>query len=62
MFKFDDTICAPATPVGAGAISIIRVSGPDALKVADKIIRVRNGFALSSEGYTLKYGTVPDVD
>ena len=62
MFKFDDTICAPATPVGAGAISIIRVSGPDALKVADKIIRFRNGFALSSEGYTLKYGTVPDVD
>ena len=62
MFKFDDTICAPATSVGTGAISIIRVSGPDALKVADKTVRFRNGYALSSEGYSLKYGTIPDVD
>ena len=62
MINYGDTICAPATSVGAGAISIIRVSGPDALKIADKTIRFRNGYALSSEGYTLKYGTIPDVD
>ena len=62
MTTYGDTICAPATSVGAGAISIIRVSGPDALKVADMVIRFRNGYALSSEGYTLKYGTIADVD
>ena len=29
------TIAAIATPMGVGAISLIRISGPDALKVAD---------------------------
>ncbi len=62
MYNLEDTICAPATAVGGGAISVIRVSGPDALKAADTIISFRTGAALSSEGYTLKYGTVKDVD
>ena len=61
MNQFGDTICAPATGTG-GAISIIRVSGPDALKLADSIVRFRTGAALSSEGYTLKFGSIPDVD
>ena len=61
MNQFGDTICAPATGTG-GAISIIRVSGPDALKLADSIIRFRTGAALSSEGYTLKFGSIPEVD
>lgn len=62
MNRFGDTICAPATGMGGGAISIIRVSGPDALRLADSIISFRTGAALSSEGYTLKYGTVQGVD
>lgn len=62
MFKYDDTICAPATSVGTGAISIIRISGPDALKITDSVVHFRSGAALSSEGYSLKYGIVPDVD
>ena len=61
MNQFGDTICAPATGTG-GAISVIRVSGPDALKLADSIVRFRTGAALSSEGYTLKFGSIPDVD
>ena len=61
MNQFGDTICAPATGTG-GAISIIRVSGPEALKLADSIVRFRTGAALSSEGYTLKFGSIPDVD
>ena len=61
MNQFGDTICAPATGTG-GAISIIRVSGPDALKLADSIVRFRTGAALSSDGYTLKFGSIPDVD
>lgn len=32
------TICAPATIPGTGAISIIRVSGNEALAIADKVI------------------------
>ncbi len=62
MKHIQDTICAPASSVGGGAISVIRVSGPDALLLADKVVAFKTGAALSSEGYTLKYGTVPDVD
>ena len=36
--KNEDTICAPATVPGTGAISVIRVSGPEALAIADKVI------------------------
>jgi len=32
----EDTICAPATSVGTGAITVIRVSGPDALRAANE--------------------------
>lgn len=35
----DDTIAAIATPPGAGAIALLRVSGPHACDVADKIFR-----------------------
>lgn len=37
MIKNEDTICATITAYGIGAISIIRVSGPKALEVGDKI-------------------------
>lgn len=57
-----DTICAPATSVGTGAVSVIRVSGPEALPIADKLIRFRSGSAAGSKGYTLKFGEIPGVD
>ena len=40
---YDDTICAPATIPGTGAITIIRVSGPKALEIADKVVSCRQG-------------------
>ena len=40
---YDDTICAPATIPGTGAITIIRVSGPEALEIADKVVSCRQG-------------------
>ena len=58
MTFFSDTICAPATSTGTGAISIIRVSGPDSLAIADKVIHFRKGDAASSAGYTLKFGSI----
>ena len=39
----EDTICAPATTPGTGAISVIRVSGQNALDIADKVIKCRKG-------------------
>jgi len=32
----DDTIAAVATPLGEGGLAIVRLSGPQALTVADK--------------------------
>jgi len=54
----EDTICAPATVPGTGAISVIRISGPEALEIADKVIHCRRGTIGAAEGYTLKFGTV----
>ena len=58
--KNEDTICAPATIPGTGAISIIRVSGPDAHEIADKVITCKKGSITGSKGYTIKFGTVYD--
>ena len=54
----EDTICAPATVPGTGAISVIRVSGPEAFAVADKVVCFRKGSVADSAGYTMKFGTV----
>ena len=39
MFE-QDTICAVATAAG-GAIGIVRISGPDAIAIADKVFQGR---------------------
>jgi len=54
----EDTICAPATVPGTGAISVIRVSGPEAFAVADKVVCFKKGSVAESAGYTMKFGTV----
>ena len=60
--KNDDTIYAPATVPGTGAISVIRVSGPEALTIADKVIRCRKGSISDASGYTIKFGTIHTTD
>ena len=57
----EDTIVALATPAGVGAISVIRVSGPDSFLVADNVFRgsVKIKDALS---HTLHYGYILDDD
>ena len=60
--KNDDTIYAPATVPGTGAISVIRVSGPEALTIADKVIRCRKGTISDASGYTIKFGTIHTAD
>ena len=62
MTNFSDTICAPATSVGTGAISIIRISGPDAMAAVDRVVRFPAGTAADAQGYTLKRGDAGGVD
>ena len=60
--NYSDTVCAPATSVGTGAVSVIRISGPESLRIVDKVVRFRSGIASESRGYVLKYGEIPGVD
>jgi len=39
----EDTIVAPATPPGEGGIAVVRISGPEALPLADRLFRPRGG-------------------
>ena len=57
----EDTICAPATVPGTGAISVIRVSGLEALTIAVKVIKCRNGDISNAAGYTIKFGNIYDA-
>ena len=52
------TICAPATLPGTGAISLLRVSGPDCLAIADRVIRLRKGTLAEAAGYSLHFGEI----
>ena len=55
-----DTICAIATSLGSGAISIIRVSGLDAIFIVNKIF---DGKDLTKvESHTINYGKIVDGD
>ncbi|MFA5085708.1 MAG: tRNA uridine-5-carboxymethylaminomethyl(34) synthesis GTPase MnmE [Candidatus Omnitrophota bacterium] len=59
----DDTIAAPATAAGVGPIGIVRISGPDALRIADSIFVSKDGKKPSSyETYTVHYGHIQDID
>ncbi len=54
----DDTICAIATAQG-GAIGIIRVSGPEAITITDKIFTSISGQKLiTRKPYTLTFGHI----
>ena len=52
------TIVAPATAEG-GAVMVIRLSGEDAISIADAMFRGRTPLA-DAEGYTLHYGRIVD--
>ena len=54
----ESTICAIATAPG-GAIGVIRVSGPSAIAVTDKIFRPLKGAPLSErKGHSLTFGNI----
>lgn len=51
-----DTIVAPATATG-GALAVLRISGPDALAIGDRIFRGRVPLA-ACPGHTVRFGRV----
>ncbi len=59
-----DTIAAVATALSESGIGIIRISGPEALDVADRIFCTRGGrhFIKEVDSHTVHYGFVTDGD
>lgn len=59
----EDTIVALSTPVGEGGIGIVRLSGRDALRIADSLFAAKDGGSPSSyDTYTVHYGHVVDKE
>ena len=57
------TIAAIATPQAAGGIAVIRISGPDAFCIADRVFQGAGGKqAASMPGYTCCYGSIHQKD
>ena len=56
-----DTIAAISTPMGEGAIAIVRLSGDQAVEIADKVFRGANKKQLAEvESHTIHYGKLID--
>ena len=46
--RLDDTICAIATPMGEGGIGVVRISGPDAIALSSRVVRLRSRITLQN--------------
>ncbi|AWI26283.1 tRNA uridine-5-carboxymethylaminomethyl(34) synthesis GTPase MnmE [Flavobacterium pallidum] len=59
--NYQDNIVALATPSGAGAIAVVRISGQDAIVIADKVFRpVKHKDLLKQKTHTLHLGHIVD--
>jgi tRNA modification GTPase len=58
MYSFDDTIVAPATPPGTSAIAVIRLSGPQAIYICNKLFTSRN--LQEQPTHTIHFGSLRD--
>ncbi|MFC1752688.1 tRNA uridine-5-carboxymethylaminomethyl(34) synthesis GTPase MnmE [Thermoproteota archaeon] len=55
----NDTIAAISTPIGEGAIGMVRMSGSESLNIADKIFKGSNGKPPSRlKSHTVRYGRI----
>ena len=54
----NDTIAAIATPLGVGAIAIIRVSGSDSIKIVNSIFKGKDLMKVPT--HTVTYGHIID--
>jgi tRNA modification GTPase len=63
MLSLDDTIVAISTPIGAGGIGIVRMTGPDSTQILHRLfVPGPGGSALPPEPRTLHYGYIADPD
>jgi tRNA modification GTPase len=54
-----DTIAAISTPLGEGGIGIVRLSGPDAIAITDRVFRSPRSVPLSERSsHTIHYGHI----
>ena len=53
-----DTIVAPATIPGTGAISLVRLSGPDCFRIADAVVQLKSGTISEAKPYTIHFGQI----
>lgn len=61
--SYTDNIVALATPSGTGAIAVIRVSGPDAISLVDKLFKSIKGKKLvEQKSHTIHLGNIVDGD
>ena len=59
----EKTIAAISTPAGEGGIGVIRISGNDAVNIANKVFKTANGIPLTDlAGYSAAFGFVYDKD
>ena len=57
----NDTIAAVSTPYGEGGIGIVRLSGPDAIPIADGVFYAASGRSLAAvDSHTIHYGMIRD--
>ncbi|WP_144499031.1 tRNA uridine-5-carboxymethylaminomethyl(34) synthesis GTPase MnmE [Bacillus pumilus] len=57
-----DTIAAISTPMGEGAIAIIRLSGPEAAQIADRMYKgPKEKKLVSVDSHTIHYGHIVDA-
>lgn len=54
--SFTDTIIAPATAPGVGAIAVIRLSGKEAISICQKVFKGKN--LNQQESHTIHFGTI----
>ncbi len=59
----EDTVAAIATPTGTGGISVVRISGGDALRIVDAFVRLRQRRSLARlKAWFVGLGVVVDPD
>ncbi len=57
--NLDDTIAAVATPIGSGGIGIVRISGGEAVAIADSLFVPNKGKTLKErKSHTISYGKI----
>ena len=59
---YEDTIAAIATASVNGGVSIIRISGENAVKVADSCLKLKNKTLAEVKSHTIHYGYVVDEE